>query len=133
MTRRVRFTIATDPEVYEAFADLAHSSGVSLSRCIGDWLRDTAEAAQITTIRLNEVRKSPQDALQVFLRDCIVPGMEEYRRNAKHWVADEVGGRRYLGAGASSLLDRGAEVPAQPVPPSSNTGGKSPGKTRTSS
>ena len=76
MTERTRFTISVEPEVYEAFADLAYSSGVSLSRCIGDWLRDTAEAAQMTTIRVNEVRKSPQDALQAFLRDAIVPGMQ---------------------------------------------------------
>ena len=72
---RVRFTIAVDQDVYEAFADLAHTSGVSMSRCIGDWLRDTAEAAQITTVRLNEIRKTPQDALQAFLRDAILPGM----------------------------------------------------------
>lgn len=70
---RIRFTIAVDSDVYEAFADLAHTSGVSLSRCIGDWLRDTAEAAQITTVRLNEIRKTPQDALNAFLRDAIVP------------------------------------------------------------
>lgn len=67
MTERTRFTIAVEPHVYEAFADLAHSSGVSLSRCIGDWLRDTAEAAQMTTVRVNEVRKSHQDIAREFL------------------------------------------------------------------
>ena len=66
MTERTRFTIACDVDVYEAFADLAHVSGVSMSRCIGDWLRDTAEAAQMTAIRVNEVRKSPEEALRAY-------------------------------------------------------------------
>lgn len=66
-TERVRFTIAVDPEVYDAFAGLAHASGVSMSRCIGDWLRDTAEAAQITTVRVNEVRMSHQEIHRLYL------------------------------------------------------------------
>jgi hypothetical protein len=112
MTERVRFTIACDPEVYEAFADLAHTSGVSLSRCIGDWLRDTAEAAQMTTIKLNAVRKSPQQAFEAFIRDGLLPEMS-----------------------VAMAARRGAPAPARPPsrpadPPSSNTGGKSPGKTR---
>jgi hypothetical protein len=94
---RVRFTIAVDPEVYEAFADLAHTSGVSLSRCIGDWLRDTSEAAQMTTLKMQEVRRSPQDAFEAFMRDGIVPEVQR-------------------------LLSRSQE---RLGPPSSNTGGKS--------
>lgn len=99
-SERVRFTIAVDPEVYEAFSDLAVSRGVSLSRCIGDWLRDTSEAAQITTIKLNEVRRSPAEALQVWLREGLVPEtlrIMELQREGKFFR-----------------------------PPSSNTGGKSP-------
>ena len=116
---RVRFTIAVDQDVYNAFADMAHTSGVSLSRCIGDWLRDTAEAAQITTIKLNEVRKSPQEALQAFLRDAIVPGMQKLELEGRTW-----------GAGPGGLLKGGPRSGSAVSPPSSNTGGKSPGKTR---
>lgn len=112
MTDRVRFTIAVDADVYEAFADLAHSSGVSLSRCIGDWLRDTAEAAQMTTIKLNAVRKSPQQAFEAFIRDGMLPEMERV-----------LAARR--GAAGTRQAARAASDP-----PSSNTGGKSPGKTR---
>lgn len=109
MSERVRFTIAVDQEVYEAFADLAHTSGVSLSRCIGDWLRDTAEAAQITTMKVNAVRKTPQQAFEAFIRDGLVPAVMERM--------------------ASRPAQRAAGQ-AELVPPSSNTGGKSPGKTR---
>ncbi len=58
MSERVRFTIAVDPEVHDAFADLAHTTGVSLSRCVGDWLRDTAEAAQMVTLKVRDARRS---------------------------------------------------------------------------
>ena len=123
MTERVRFTIAVDPEVYEAFADLAHTSGVSLSRCIGDWLRDTAEAAQMTTLKVQAVRKSPQDAFQAFIRDGF-PLAELERVTASMWG---------VGTGRTRSA-RPAPAPAEPAtsPPSSNTGGKSPGKTRRS-
>jgi hypothetical protein len=115
MTERVRFTISVEPEVYEAFADLSVASGVSLSRCIGDWLRDTAEAAQITTIKVNEIRKSPQDAFAAFIRDGMVPTMVEIRRKQ--------------GASAEGApLSRGASGARGSHPPSSNTGGKGTGK-----
>lgn len=68
MTERTRFTISVEHDVYEAFSDLAQSSGVSLSRCIGDWLRDTAEAAQMTVIKVNEVKRSHQSAFEAFMQ-----------------------------------------------------------------
>ncbi len=123
MTERVRFTISVEQEVYEAFADLAHTSGVSMSRCIGDWLRDTAEAAQMTTVKLNEVRRSPQDALQAFLLS-LQPDMadiaeaQRIARDAGSSFADARAVRkRRLGdlSGAQALRSD---------PPPSNTGGK---------
>jgi len=107
MTERIRFTISVEPEVYEAFADLAHTSGVSLSRCIGDWLRDTAESAQITTLKLQEVRRSPQEAFDRFMREALVP------ETLRHMAISE-------GRGAKEAARSAAR------PPSSNTGGKSP-------
>ena len=131
---RVRTTIAVDPDVYEAFADMAEASGASLSRCIGDWLRDTAEAAQITTVKLREVRQSPQQALQAFIRDGMVP---EMLRITRHGAAPTWGVGGTVERGRSDGRGRGAAEP-QPgaagatgralIPPSSNTGGKVPGK-----
>jgi hypothetical protein len=118
---RVRFTIAVDGDVHDAFAALAHSRGVSLSRCIGEWLRDTAESAQMVTMKINDARRSPAEAMHVFLRDAIVPGMDDVRRKNPHMFPPSA---RAEGA-------RSADAGARPkVPPSSNTGGKSPGKTR---
>ena len=117
---RVRFTISVDGDVHDAFADLAHSRGVSLSRCIGDWLRDTAEGAQMVTMKMNDARRSPAEALQAFLRDAVVPGMEEVRRKNPHLFPAAVDAQRPRPAGAVRPK----------LPPSSNTGGKSPGKAR---
>lgn len=146
MTERTRFTISCDVDTYEAFADLAESSGVSLSRCIGDWLRDTAEAAQMTTIRINEVRKSPEEAFrayQVQVARSLPDLAAKYERTRwgkassvasiaarGHGEAVEPAGRPLRRDGGSSAAGGRTAVPAQPAPPSSNTGGKSPGRTR---
>jgi hypothetical protein len=130
MNDRIRFTISVDPEVYEAFADLAHAGGVSLSRCIGDWLRDTSEAAQMTAIRVKEVRKSPEDAFRAFCQAVAVevehrasqPGGGLPRRTATPVAARGAA----AAAGGGSAAHFGGSRPAQPRPPSSNTGGKVP-------
>lgn len=109
-TERVRFTIAVDADVYDAFAELAHSSGVSMSRCIGDWLRDTAEAAQMTTIRVNEVRKSHQEIHREYLASTA--------QQIEKIMAGELGSTWKAGPGGQ----RPAISPPRPV----IRGGKSP-------
>ena len=42
----VRTTISVRPEVLDVFRRLSASSGLSLSKGIGDWLTDTVEAAE---------------------------------------------------------------------------------------
>ena len=122
MSERIRFTIAVESEVYDAFADLAESSGQSLSRCIGDWLRDTAEAAQITTIKVNEVRAAPQAITRAFVdmmaREALSPAVQA-----------ALGGMRG-GAPRVGAVGTRSGGTAAVSPPSSNTGGKVPGKTR---
>jgi hypothetical protein len=133
-SERVRFTISVEPEVYEAFADLAVVGGVSLSRCIGDWLRDTAEAAQITTIKLHEVRKTPQEAFAAFIRDGLMPEVARFQAGEAMRKARSTGELSLGGADAVSSrhLTPGSAAPKRtavaPSPPSSNTGGKVPRK-----
>lgn len=61
---RVRTTISVDKEVLDTFRAMAESSGMSLGRCIGYWLEDTADAAQMITNKLTETRGVPS----LFLR-----------------------------------------------------------------
>jgi len=134
-TNRVRFTIAVDQDVYDAFAGLAYTSGQSLSRCIGDWLRDTSEAAQMTTLKVHDVRRSPQAAFEAFLD----VSSQEIARRVSHERVQPTGWRagvaRESGCGtvpgqAEPVRHVGAAAQPALLPPSSNTGGKSPGKTR---
>jgi hypothetical protein len=128
MNDRVRFTIAVDQEVYDAFADLAHTSGVSLSRCIGDWLRDTAEAAQITTIKLHEVRRSPQEAYAAFV-DAIAIGSQRFLADpSARWTGEARPSRATAGGPLAQPVAAGRRLGKPQHPPSSNTGGKSPTK-----
>ena len=113
-TERVRFTIAVDADVYEAFAELAHSSGVSMSRCIGDWLRDTAEAAQMTTIRVNEVRKSHQEVHRLYV--------DSTAREIEKLVSGKVGSQWVAGPGGARVPVPFGAMPPRPV----IRGGKSP-------
>lgn len=73
---RIRTTISLDAETYATFKALAESAGVSLSRCMGDWLSDTAEAAELATTKMHEIRRRPADvAYQSFTRALAVEGM----------------------------------------------------------
>lgn len=129
---RVRFTIAVEPDVYDAFADLAQASGVSLSRCIGDWLRDTAEAAQMTTIKVNEVRRGPDAAFRAFLREVAfeIPVVQAKLEKTGYGAAVLPEGQRLRRGGDGSRGAARSGVPAQPAPPLSNTGGKVPQNAR---
>lgn len=44
MSDRIRLTISVEPEVHAIFSKMAEASGMSLGKCMGDWLADTAEA-----------------------------------------------------------------------------------------
>lgn len=56
---RVRTTISVDKEVLDRFRAMAEYSGMSLGRCIGYWLEDTADAAAIISNKLAESRGIP--------------------------------------------------------------------------
>lgn len=108
---RIRLTISVTPEVHETFSRMAEASGVSLGRCMGDWLADTAEGAQFVAQKMVEARKAPKTLMRemrsmavglVELTDETLEGMRAPRRSG------------------ASLASHG---PARGTPaPSSNTG-----------
>jgi hypothetical protein len=117
MSERIRLTITVTPEVHEVFSRMSNAAGISLGKCMGDWLGDTMDGAQFVAQKMEEARKAPRVVMremQVFaggLVDQVNATAESLRR-----VPAASGARRH---------------PAEPVPPSSNTGGKSPRKTST--
>ena len=114
---RVRLTISVSPEVHATFQRMAAATGVSLGRAMGDWLADTHEAAQFMANAVERAREAPKLALRELhgillgTADETAQALDAMRRGAVGW---------------------GRAVPARPqpsaTPPSSNTGGKSPGK-----
>jgi hypothetical protein len=121
---RIRTTISLPPDVYAVFKRMADAAGMSVSRCMGDWLADTCDAAEIITHQLEQARRSPMKALQEM--KALVAGLGH--------AVTETGGvietlqERERTARASARTARIARHAAADlvIPPSSNTGGKSP-------
>lgn len=109
---RIRLTITVTPEVHAIFTQMAEASGLSLGRCMGDWLQDTAEGAQFVAQKMAEARKAPMSV------------MRELQALARGVVdAGDAAAERMRAAERASRALRGAAAPP-PLPPSSNTGGK---------
>lgn len=117
MTDRIRTTISLPQDVYEVFKQMADVSGTSVSRCMGDWLAETAEGAQHVSMQLQRAREVSKrgikelhaalrsgDSVDVLTRD--EAGPEDVRRTSD------------------------ARPPAPPTP-YSNTGLKSPAGRKT--
>ena len=110
-TERIRTTISLDPEALEIFKRMAEAGNMSVSRCMGDWLTDTADAAQMITLKMEEAKVAPMRVLREMR--ALVAGMDGVVDDAER----EVRGRR--AEGRASGTGRGGAVPN---PPSSNTG-----------
>lgn len=59
MAERIRLTISVSPEAHAAFLRMAEASGMSLGRCMGEWLDDTSEGVEFVTSKLIAAREAP--------------------------------------------------------------------------
>lgn len=112
---RIRTTISLDPEVHAIFIAMAEASGLSVSRCMGDWLADTAEGAQFVAMKMREARNAPKTVMREM--QAAVHGLAE----SLDQQAEEMRGRARQERAA-----RLSGVAPLPRPPSSPTGVKSP-------
>lgn len=134
MSERIRLTITVQPEVHAVFQRMAQATGVSLGKCMGDWLGDTIEGAEFVAMKVEEARKAPKTVLREFqaitagLHEELESQISQVGRRGRTQSGSEAGGR-----GAPINADGVVELIRQRsragVPPSSNTGGKSPRKT----
>jgi len=119
MSERIRLTISVEPEVHAIFSKMAEASGMSLGKCMGDWLADTAEGAQFVAMKMVEARKAPKTV------------MREMQAMA-HGLAQEVDAQVDKIRKSALTGDGEARFPRHGggrqgvTPPSSNTGGKVP-------
>ena len=117
---RVRFTISVEPEVHAAFVEMAEAAGQSLSRAVGDWLRDTSAASRFVAKKMRELRMSPAAALRE------LAAFEEKGLVLTRDLADQVElhGIAVAPPRIAEAAERARRGVAGSVPPSSNTGGK---------
>ena len=117
-TERIRTTISLDPEVHEIFKRMAEAAGMSTSRMMGEWLGDTADAAQMIAQKMIEARKAPMTVMREMqayakgMNDEVDKTIEEIRQRAREGVR-------------SAPPAASVESPRRKAP-SSNTGLKSP-------
>ena len=129
---RIRLTITVKPEVHAVFARMAEASGVSLGKCMGDWLGDTVEGAEFVARKVEEARKAPKRVLREV--QAMTTGLHESIGQRMDAIGS--GGRPLAGgpaANGAEHLEGIIQRAKRASPPSSNTGGKVPGKTRRSS
>jgi hypothetical protein len=116
-TERVRTTISLDPEIHKIFISMAEAGGMSVSRCMGEWLADTAEGAQFVTIKMQEARKAPM---------AVMREMQSMALGLQDSVGETMANLRAGKPLRSDVRRAPTAKAAKPKAPSSNTGLNSP-------
>lgn len=116
---RIRLTISVTPEVHAVFSRLASVANTSLSRAMGEWLADTAEAAVVMVDTIEKAREAPRDAIR---RINLVTASLVAENEA---LVERIESRS---AAEPVRADRREHAPAEPVAPSSLTGLNPPSK-----
>lgn len=130
MSERIRLTITVTPEVHAIFSRMADAAGISLGKCMGEWLADTSEGAQLVAMKMEEARRAPMAVMREF---------QAMARGLVETVDQEAEALRAISLAAKlpTRAEPGREQSRRPAarraPPSSNTGGKSPKTTTTTS
>lgn len=119
MSERIRLTISITPEVHALFSRMAETGGISLGRCIGDWLENTSEGAEFVTNEARKVRDLPRRVLEDI--GALSRGVDRLATAdaASTWAPA-------AGAGGAAAGAQGVKAP------SSNTGLNPPPKLRRS-
>lgn len=118
----IRLTIPVDAEVHAIFQRLAKAGNMSTGRAMGEWLKDTVEAAELMASSMERARAAPKivtaelHAMMLGMADQTKELMDKYaviKRKGGVVKGSEATSRDALAAFASN-------------PPSCNTGGKVP-------
>lgn len=119
MTVRIRTTISVSIETYEIFKRMAAAGNMSVSRCMGDWLTDTGEAAEMITVKMEEAKLAPMRVMREM--KAMVAGMGGEVDTILEGLRDQ----RLATPNAPPARERrrsGSVSPDDLEPPSGNTG-----------
>ncbi len=121
MAERIRTTISVDAEVLEVFRGMAEAAGLSVGRCMGDWLGDTVDGAQFVAQKMQEARRAPVTVMREM--QSMAHGLSSQAEDAL------VGIRARAKAERAGSMPQALGAPQRPSnAPSSNTGRNYPKK-----
>jgi len=118
MTERIRTTISLTPEALEIFKRMAEAGNMSVSRCMGDWLEDTSDAAQMVMLKMEEAKREPLRVMKEMR--ALVAGLGDSLNEADEDVRKAL--REARAGGAAAPPSEPDEARSDAEPPSSNTG-----------
>jgi hypothetical protein len=118
-TERIRTTISVDKEVHQVFVRMAEAAGMSVSRCMGEWLADTVDGAEFVALKMEEARKSPK---------LVMREMQSMAAGMVDLANETIAKVRKVKAPMPDALAAPRSVPSRSKAPSSNTGLYSPNK-----
>jgi hypothetical protein len=130
----IRLTIPVDSEVHAIFQRMAQAGNVSTGRAMGEWLKDTSEAAELMAATMERARVAPKlvtaelHAMMLGLTDHTKELMDKFSKfKSKEGAA--AGGAR-LREGSAAVLASVKKAVGEATPPS-NTGVNYQKQTRT--
>ena len=115
MSKQVRVTVSMDAEALAVYKRMATAGGLSVSRCLGEWLGDTSDAALMIAGKMEEAKAAPKRVLNEML--AMTTGLHDELLTLR----SDVRAKGWEGVG------RPAGSPPL-TPPYSNTGVKVPRK-----
>lgn len=118
MTERIRTTISLTPEALAIFKRMADAGNMSVSRCMGDWLEDTSDAAQMVMLKMEEAKREPLRVMKEMR--ALVAGLGDSLDEADEDVRKAL--REGRAGGAAAPPSEPDEARADAEPPSGNTG-----------
>ena len=116
---RIRTTISVDREVHQIFVRMAEAGGMSVSRCMGEWLSDTSEGAMFVAQKMVDARKAPKMVMREM--QAMASGLQEEVSNTMKMMQEMA--RKEA---RSALPEPSPTSSAPSQAPSSLTGLKSP-------
>lgn len=121
----IRLTIPVDPETHAIFQRLAKAGNMSTGRAMGEWLRDTVDAAELMASTMERARAAPK--LVTAELHAMILGMADQTKELQDKYAKFKGPLpdRVSGGGPTGS-EAGRPDGAGTVPPPCNTGGKVP-------
>ena len=122
--KNFRVSVPITPDVLAKFQRFSDASGLSVSKSIGDWLRDTVSGLDAMTDILESHKRSPAQAMEKLT--LLASALQDMTADS---IRAMKSGPSPLGegvplAGKSLAVAKAAMRKAASIPPSSNTGGK---------